>query len=144
MMRFLPIVLAAFFVALGAVIPSKSFATPSKEIIRQVDPSVGRILVKTSQGSGSGSGFVVGYDNNSTDFFMVTNDHVIAGIQDGFVGFLKDGEVKAYGFKIVTTSREEDLAILRVRMGDETYRPPAVPLAGYDFEKGDEVFALGF
>ncbi|MCY4333999.1 MAG: trypsin-like peptidase domain-containing protein [Litoreibacter sp.] len=143
-MRFLPIVLAAFFVALGAVIPSKSFATPSKEIIRQVDPSVGRILVKTSQGSGSGSGFVVGYDNNSTDFFMVTNDHVIAGIQDGFVGFLKDGEVKAYGFKIVTTSREEDLAILRVRMGDETYRPPAVPLAGYDFEKGDEVFALGF
>ncbi|MEM6594133.1 MAG: trypsin-like peptidase domain-containing protein [Pseudomonadota bacterium] len=144
MMRFFATVFAACVVVLGFGVPSASLATPSKEIIRQVDPAVGRIRIKLAGATSSGSGFVVGYDKNSTDFFMVTNDHVIDGMQDGYVGFLKDGDVKAYGFSIVTRSREEDLAVLRVRMGDETYRPPAVSLAGYEFEKGDEVFALGF
>jgi len=129
-----------FLVSLAMLCAAPLSANPSKGLISLVDPSIGRVM--TDQGSGSG--FVIGSDRATGDLFFVTNQHVLRGATRGYIGYNRDDRVISYNFKIVSQSAELDLAVVRMSMKDQTYRPPSLKISNYELEKGDPVFALGF
>ena len=66
--------------------------------------------------SGSlGSGFVV-----SEDGYIITNNHVIDGADEIYVKF-SDG--REYLTKLIGTSREVDVAVLKIESSNETFKP---------------------
>ena len=110
----------------------------AKSISALVTPSVVTISVKSSAGSGTGSGSI--YKSGSTQSYIITNNHVIeSAINTGIitVEFADGSESTA---TIVGRDRLYDVAVLSVRKGNL----PAIALG--DSSKvsvGDEVLAIG-
>ncbi len=77
-------------------------------VAEQVLPSVVTVEVRTAEGSGSGSGFVI-----DADGLLLTNNHVIGGAKDGDVSVvLFDGTT--IPATVVGSTTRYDLAVLRV------------------------------
>lgn len=104
-------------------------------VAAKVLPSVVSLRVRTDQGSGSGSGFVL-----RSDGYILTNHHVIdgaAGDGDVSVRFVDGSSVPA---RVIGSSRSYDLAVVKV---DKTNLPV---LKFGDSDKvvvGDSVIAIG-
>ena len=107
-------------------------------IAQVVLPVVVSIDVSSSQGAGTGSGFVI----RSTDkeSFILTNNHVVTGAGDNAditVTFQDQSEVSA---QIVGTDASYDLAVLRVERGN---LPVAALGDSDDVVVGDATIAIG-
>lgn len=83
---------------------------------------------------GTGSGFI--WDDAG---HVVTNFHVLEGSSEATVK-LADG--RSFRAALVGTSREHDIAVLRIGVGFQP--PPPVPLgSSHDLRVGQKVFAIG-
>ncbi|TDO54652.1 putative serine protease PepD [Kribbella sp. VKM Ac-2527] len=101
----------------------------------KVLPSVVKIGVTTSQGSGTGSGIVI-----SKDGLIVTNNHVVSGAGSGgkITVILNDG--RTVSATIVGTDPLTDLAVIRANASDLT---PAVLGKSGTLGVGQGVVAIG-
>ena len=109
--------------------------TPIGQIVSQVLPTVVSIEVEGSDGSGSGSGFII-----RPDGYILTNNHVAAPAADGgkLTVYFSDGE--SAPATIVGRNRSYDLAVLKVDAGDL----PVVALGDSDsVAVGDAAIAIG-
>jgi putative serine protease PepD len=110
----------------------------AKSISALVTPSVVSISVKSTAGSGTGSGSI--YKTNATSSYIITNNHVIeSAVNSGTitVEFADGSDIPA---TIVGRDRMYDVAVLLVKKGNL----PAIALG--DSSKvsvGDEVLAIG-
>ena len=117
--------------------PARSVERPAGSVpgvAAQVLPSVVQIKVETSEGGGTGSGFVV-----DDEGFIVTNNHVVADARSsGVTVSFSDGTTSEA--TVVGTSASYDLAVLKV---DATGLAP-LPLGNSDsVVVGDPVIAIG-
>lgn len=112
---------------------------PIREWVEQLGAAV--VLVQTP--TGLGSGFIVNEEG-----YVVTNNHVIAGENRLSVTVFEEGarELEKITFenvRIVATSAELDLALLKIKT-DREARFEVVPLAGGPgLREGQTVFAIG-
>ena len=107
-------------------------------IARTVLPVVVSISVSSNSASGTGSGFII--QSNSTESYILTNNHVATGAgenADILISFQDQTEVSA---TIVGTNASYDLAVLRVARGN---LPVAVLGNSDDVVVGDTTIAIG-
>lgn len=109
--------------------------------VDQLGEAVGLVQTPT----GLGSGFVIHEDG-----YIVTNDHVIAGEHKISVTLFKQGKrelskVTYDNVRIVATSSELDLALLKIEAGEGALPFDTVSLASVDegLSEGQVVFAIG-
>jgi S1-C subfamily serine protease len=107
---------------------------PLKELIKKVEQSVVRILVKSPHGMSAGSGFVV-----DTDGTIITNYHVVEGANSAEAEFNTGERTKVVGFWKLDDTR--DIAVVKVDFPAEKLLP--ISLAAILPEKGDKVAAFG-
>ncbi|MEO7236501.1 MAG: trypsin-like peptidase domain-containing protein, partial [Lapillicoccus sp.] len=127
--------------SLGGAVPAPgpgSTARPDGSIAKiaaDALPSVVTIRIKTAQGNGTGSGFVI--DNQG---HILTNNHVVAaaGGNGGISAELNNG--KTLPATVVGTDVSYDLAVIKV---DATDLPPLQFGASKDVVVGDGVIAVG-
>jgi putative serine protease PepD len=103
------------------------------DLVDAVRPSVVSVVQTAPRGQGSGTGFVL-----SSDGYLVTNNHVVAGGGDTTVTFADGTTERA---TIVAGDPSRDLAVLRVDRTD------LVPLAvgdSDDLRLGDQLVAVGY
>jgi putative serine protease PepD len=101
-------------------------------ITSQITQSTGGPFGQVQQGTATGSGFVV-----SSDGYVVTNDHVVAGASSVTV---KIGDGKTLKARVVGTDASTDLALLKV---DATGLTP-LQLGDSDaVQVGDPAYAIG-
>jgi len=101
--------------------------------VKKVMPSVVTIRVGTSGGTSLGSGFIV-----STDGYVVTNDHVVEGLNGKATVTFSDASTAAA--KLVGVDQESDVAVLKV---DRTGLPPVQFGDSEQVVVGDPVLAFG-
>ncbi|MDB2506052.1 trypsin-like peptidase domain-containing protein [Opitutales bacterium] len=113
---------------------------PIREWIGRLGEAVALVQTPT----GLGSGFVINEDG-----YIVTNDHVIAGEHRISVTIFKDGDrelskVTYDDVRIVATSSELDLALLKVKpTSDDPFHSVALAAASSGVFEGQTVFAIG-
>ena len=76
-------------------------------VIHTVQPSVVQVMSSGGAGQGIGSGEIV-----SSDGYIVTNDHVVAGFSSYSVSLA--GGTQPYGGQLVGASPQDDLAVLKI------------------------------
>jgi len=116
----------------------------SDQTIRDWVGELGEAVALVQTPTGLGSGFVIHKDG-----YVVTNDHVIAGEHRISITIFEAGanelsKVTYDNVRIVATSSELDLALLKIEAADpEPF--VTVPLAGADegLREGQTVFAIG-
>ena len=109
-----------------------------KSLAAAVTPSVVSIEVTTRTGGGSGSGSI--YSSNSTDSYIITNNHVVAdAATSGTIEVeLLNGEV--YPATIVGRDVAYDIAVIQIKVGNL----PAIKLGdSAKVSVGDPVIAIG-
>ncbi len=114
--------------------PSQPQELPLKELIKKVEQSVVRILVKSPHGMSAGSGFVV-----DTDGTIITNYHVVEGATSAEAEFNTGERTKVVGFWKLDDTR--DIAVVKIDFPAEKLYP--IALAAILPEKGDKVAAFG-
>ncbi|HAV12133.1 MAG TPA: hypothetical protein DCX06_01375 [Opitutae bacterium] len=114
---------------------------PVREWVDQLGEAVGLVQTPT----GLGSGFIIHEDG-----YLVTNDHVIAGEHKISVTIFEQGErelsrVTYDKVRIVATSSDLDLALLKIETEGDSKPFKVVPLAAVDegLNEGQTVFAIG-
>jgi putative serine protease PepD len=107
-------------------------------IANAVLPVVVSISVSSNSGRGTGSGFII--QSNSTESYILTNDHVANGAGDRaeiIISFQDQTEIEA---TIVGANSSYDLAVLKVNRGN---LPVAVLGNSDDVVVGDTAIAIG-
>ncbi|MGC6423759.1 MAG: S1C family serine protease [Lentimonas sp.] len=114
---------------------------PVKAWVEQLGEAVGLVQTPT----GLGSGFLINEEG-----YIVTNDHVIAGEHKISVTIFRQGrrELEKITYdkvRIVATSSDLDLALLKIEAGEGAEPFTHVPLARVDqgLSEGQTVFAIG-
>jgi hypothetical protein len=118
----------------GDSTPPQPQELPLKELIKKVEQSVVRILVKSPHGMSAGSGFVV-----DTDGTIITNYHVVEGANSAEAEFNTGERTKVVGFWKLDDTR--DIAVVKIDFPAEKLFP--IALAAILPEKGDKVAAFG-
>ena len=124
------------------VAPSKPVAVTNeprvemdmKDLVKRIEKSVVRIIVKSDQGASIGSGFVIDSDGS-----IMTNYHVIEGANSAEVEFENGDKAAVIGFTTIDTER--DIAIIRIEKDPATLH--GVRVANTLPEKGEKVAAFG-
>jgi S1-C subfamily serine protease len=117
---------------------SPTSTTDFAAIYQRVKPSVVYIVVATSSGAQSGSGFV--YDSDSAHTIIATADHVISGGQR--IDVIFDSNVKQrYRATVLEHDRHADVAFLDVTIGG---RAPLRLLERAQINEGIPVAAIGY
>ncbi len=102
-------------------------------VVQRVLPSVVTIKIGTSSGYSLGSGFIV-----SADGYVVTNDHVVEGINGNATVTFSDASTATA--RLVGADQESDVAVLRLSRGNLT----PVEFGNSDqIAVGDPVLAFG-
>lgn len=100
-------------------------ALTKKDVYSLVNESVVEIMTETVVSgsmigqyvtSGAGSGVIVGVTENTKDYYIITNDHVVSGASKITVR-LTDGT--EYNAKIVSTDSESDIAVIMITSDSE-------------------------
>jgi len=104
-----------------------------KATVEQMESSVVRIQTTTSQGRGTGTGFVLDKQGH-----ILTNDHVVNGGIEFSV--LVKGDLQSRRAVVKETWPEYDLALIHVGPIDA----PAVTFQTGTLKKGEDVIAIGF
>lgn len=115
------------------------------QTIRDWVDELGEAVALVQTPTGLGSGFVI-----QKDGYVITNDHVIAGENRISITIFEEGEnelskVTYDNVRIVATSSELDLALLKIETEAEPRPFTTVPLAGAGegLREGQTVFAIG-
>ncbi len=104
-------------------------------VAARVVPSVVSLQVRGTNGSGTGSGFVIAEDG-----YILTNNHVVAGAADGGTIEVSFADGKESAARIVGSDPSYDLAVVKVD-GDNL---PTLPFGDSDaVVVGDPVIAIG-
>jgi hypothetical protein len=120
-------------------------AQTASDIVEKADPSVGRVFSERDRGMSSGTGFVISSISGSRDIHFVTNYHVIQGTRGLKIGFSHNDESYFFEATVVDFSVDLDLAVLRVRIGnDGNFVPRPLKIALRDIKKGEVAHAVGF
>ena len=122
--------------AAAAPAPSASArsATDVSALYERVSPGVVSVLVSSSQGAGSGSGFVLDRAG-----YVLTNDHVVDGAQSVRVRFEGGSSASA---RVVGTDPSTDLALLKIDPEGHALTP--LPLGSSSALKvGQPAIAIG-
>ena len=125
---------------IGYVVGGKSEALFQNLIIKEnVDPQV-IVNELSTDWNGNGSGFFI-----DTTGVIVTNYHVIEGANTIEVSFLINGLKKSFKAKVISSDKNNDLAIIKI--DDSDFKPfKKIP---YSFKNsvsdvGSNVFAMGY
>lgn len=118
--------------------PAGPTALSNQELVRLIKPALGQITVQTSDGIGTGTGFVV-----RASGLMVTNRHVVDDAETVTVEMQNlEGQLFRYTGRVLGRGILADLAVVQLPQGT-TY--PTLPLANSDaVEGGTEVIAMGY
>lgn len=108
-------------------------ALTAEEIYQKVLPSVVSIAAYSDQYGSSGSGIVL-----SADGYIITNYHVIEGMDRATVTPLSSGQTSAA--RLVGYDQDMDLAVLKI---DSDGLIPAEFAASRDLVPGQKVYAIG-
>ena len=115
-----------------ATIASEQYACAEFDTVI-LDQGVVRVESRTSEGYGTGTGFVV-----NDDGIVITNHHVVDGGQEFYV--YPSGTTSSWPAEVIQEFQNYDLAILRVQgLGRQ-----ALSLSTALVEKTDSVWAVGF
>lgn len=118
-----------------------SFQSTVIDMLTYVRNGVLGVSVMTAEGGGSGSGVI--YKKDGTDYYMVTNEHVVEGATSIRVVYEKNGllfEISS-GIELLGADPVTDLAVLKFS-SDEDFS--VIPLSdSYDLELGEFVYAIG-
>jgi S1-C subfamily serine protease len=109
------------------------------DLYQKVSPGVVQIGVRTNQGGGTGSGFVI--DDQGR---IVTNDHVVDGATKVQVRFGADESTDPIDAKVLGTDPSTDLALIKVDPSD--VKGGVKPLALGDSDElrvGESTIAIG-
>lgn len=106
------------------------------DLNEHVEPCVVRVDVRSTDGEGNGSGFVV-----DSAGFAVTNYHVVEGLVAGSLVFANDDRLKITGFAYLDADR--DIAIVTFDPAGASQPIKALPLTTVLPRKGEEVAAFG-
>lgn len=134
-----------WLVTIFATLAGPASAQDFRELVRQVDDAVGRVIVQTREGNvGSGSGFILGREGDA--LLLMTNEHVIRGAKSITVGFAGGSKPYLYTGQVVRRSESLDMAVvaLRPETGEKWHSYKTLPLATAKLEKGAQVASLGF
>jgi S1-C subfamily serine protease len=98
------------------------------------------INANNDEWKGNGTGFFI-----DPKGYIATNFHVIEAVNDIQVDFIYQGQKKSYKAKVISTDKQNDLAVLKI---DDTNFKPFINLP-YNFKTqisdvGSNVFALGY
>lgn len=131
---------------LSAALPTPGAAQSFEALVRRADPAVGRVIVRLSQGYGTGSGFILGRSRNGRGWYFLTNDHVVSGGLQIMVGFDDAGGIRELSAEVIRRSSGRDLAVLLLSPPEDgrSFDPAPLPLANRLARKGETVAALGF
>lgn len=121
-------------------------AQDQRELARFVDQSAGRVMVEVPQGTAVGSGYVVEKESGARDSYLfLTNEHVIEDARKIEVVYADEGRILYFNAELLEQSSKHDMALLRIRPSEDyDFEPAVLPLANYEIEPGDAVFAVGF
>jgi putative serine protease PepD len=104
-------------------------------IAERVLPSVVSIASESSNGSGTGSGFVI-----ESSGYILTNNHVVASVVDGGTLTVTLNNGKSYDAVIIGRDTSYDLAVIKIK----AQNLPALQFGNSDNVKvGDAVIAVG-
>ncbi|WP_298849016.1 trypsin-like peptidase domain-containing protein [uncultured Ruegeria sp.] len=135
------IVSIIFLISLGSY---GAQAQINSDVVAQADKAMGRTLIDWGRG-GSGSGFVLSEVPEGTGYYYITNHHVIDGGSEIQVGFKHNNQVHYYDARVLHSSRELDLALLRITPQENGgHRPGFLTLREGNALKGEQVAALGY
>ena len=115
-----------------ATIASEQYACAEFDTVI-LDQGVVRVESRTSEGYGTGTGFLV-----NDDGIVITNQHVVEGGQEFYV--YPSGTTSSWPAEVVQEFQNYDLAILRVQGLDRQ----ALSLSTALVKKTDSVWAVGF
>lgn len=117
-----------------------------EDLVRKTDPAMGRIINVKSNGYGTGSGFVLSRSKSGRGWYYLTNHHVIKGAKGLLIGFYNKGQIEVYEGRVVTSSRELDLAVveLHAKTPGSGYQPRVLSVVQREARKGETVAALGY
>ncbi|MEZ6125657.1 MAG: trypsin-like peptidase domain-containing protein [Planctomycetaceae bacterium] len=101
-----------------------------------IEPSVVKVNVKSADGEGNGSGFVI-----ASEGFAVTNYHVVEGASEVSLGFANGDQLQIIGY--VHLDPKRDIAILQFDPAQASKPLRGLPLATDLPRKGEEVAAFG-
>ena len=117
------------------------------DVVAKADKAMGRTLIDLGAGGtgGTGSGFVLSEIPEGTGYYYITNHHVIDGGQKIQVGFKHNNQVHLYDARVLHSSHELDLALLRITPQESSgHRPGFLTLREGKVIKGERVAALGY
>ena len=117
----------------GTPFPQFPPGSPLADLFEQLNPNAGEGPDRMQEAASLGSGFII-----TTDGFVVTNNHVIAGADEIYV-YLTDG--RRLPAQVAGRDEKTDLAVLKIEAGGEL---PFVEFGDSDSaEVGDWVMAIG-
>lgn len=114
--------------------PDDSIAGIAKSVL----PVVVSISVKSDQGAGTGSGFII--QSNASESYILTNNHVASGAGENAEITISFQDQTEVGATVVGTNPSYDLAVLKVAKGN---LPVAVLGNSDDVVVGDTTIAIG-
>lgn len=111
--------------------------------IRDWVDELGEAVALIQTPTGLGSGFVIHRDG-----YVITNDHVIAGENRISITIFKEGanelsKVTYDNVRIIATSSELDLALLKIETEAGPFTTAPLAAAGGGLREGQSVFAIG-
>ena len=106
---------------------------PLADLIERTEPACVRLDVVTRDGAGIGSGFLV-----EKGFWIVTNQHVVAGAQKATATFADGSKAEVEGVLVFDDKR--DVAVIKIK--EDRKRTP-LRLAEKAPRKGESVVAIG-
>jgi putative serine protease PepD len=118
----------------GAAVAAQRPPDSLAAVAARVQPSVVTVHASASRQESVGSGFVV-----ATEGYIVTNDHVVAGLMDGSIS-VTFADTTTVPAEVTGRDPESDIAVLKV---DRAGLTPVVLGDSDDVAVGDPVMAVG-
>lgn len=120
----------------------ESFQAAIVNMLGEVRSGVLGVSVMTLEGGGSGSGVI--YKKEGTDYYMVTNEHVVEGATSINIVYEKNGllfEISSSNIELLGADPVTDLAVLKFSSNEDF---SVVPFSdSYSLELGEFVYAIG-
>lgn len=131
------LILAVFFCSPASRAPAAQQRTLA-QVVGSAKPAVVFVVVATSNGAQSGTGFVV--QSTTTTTTVITANHVVEGGTQVDVIFDSD-EHKRYQAEVVKRDHKRDVAMLRVAVGN---RPNLELEQPSDIQEGTSIVLIGY
>ncbi len=126
-----------------------SYSDDMTDMLARIRPTVVDVTSYGEEATAAGSGVIVGHSEESGQYFIVTNHHVIDGGSSFSVDVLSIAEdgtesTSVYDAQLIGSSLKRDIAVLTIAPRSSVVLQTAVFIADSDSVKvGTEVYAIG-